>query len=122
MRAYDCIIIIKPNLGEEATQALIENIKGWVTNNEGEIISSKAIGNRELAYPINKMTHGYYFHMHFLGNNAVLEEIRSRIMVSEDIVRDLIVRLDSIMTKSEVAAVVARRGLVAEPVTETAPE
>lgn len=114
MRAYDCIMIFKPNLGDEATKKLIESIHTWITSKNGRVIYDRAVGNKELAYAINKSSHGYYYHVQFLATPAVLEELRSRIMVTEDIVRDLIVRMDSLMTKAEVEARVEGRELVKE--------
>jgi ribosomal protein S6 len=114
MRAYDCVMIFKPNLGDEVAKKLIESVNSWITTPGGEVIYSKSLGNRELSYPINKTTHGYYYHVQFLGSPAVLEEMRSRIMVTENIVRDLIVRMDSLMTKEEVNARIERRNLVEE--------
>jgi ribosomal protein S6 len=114
MRAYDCVMIFRPNLGDEVAKKLIESVNSWITTPGGEVIYSKSLGNRELSYPINKSTHGFYYHVQFLGNPAVLEEMRSRIMVTENIVRDLIVRMDSLMTKEEVQARIERRNLVEE--------
>lgn len=114
MRAYDCVMIFRPNLGDEVAKKLIESVNSWITTPGGEVIYQKSLGNRELSYPINKSTHGYYFHVQFLGSPAVLEEIRARIMVTENIVRDLIVRMDSLMTKEEVQARIERRHLVEE--------
>jgi small subunit ribosomal protein S6 len=120
MRAYDCVMIFKPNLGDEVAKKLIDSVNSWITTPGGDIIYSKSLGNRELAYPINKTTHGYYYHVQFLGSPAVLEEMRARIMVTENIVRDLIVRMDSLMTKDEVTARVERRHLVEEVAEEAA--
>jgi ribosomal protein S6 len=114
MRAYDCVMIFKPNLGDEVAKKLIESVNSWITTPGGEVVYQKSLGNRELSYPINKATHGYYYHVQFLGSPAVLEEVRSRIMVTENIVRDLIVRMDSIMTKTDVAARIERRHLLGE--------
>jgi ribosomal protein S6 len=107
-------MIFRPNLGDEVAKKLIESVNSWITTPGGEVIYSKSLGNRELSYPINKSTHGFYYHVQFLGNPAVLEEMRSRIMVTENIVRDLIVRMDSLMTKEEVQARIERRNLVEE--------
>jgi len=114
MRAYDCVMIFRPNLGDEVAKKLIDSVNSWITTPGGEVIYQKSLGNRELSYPINKSTHGYYYHVQFLGNPAVLEEIRARIMVTENIVRDLIVRMDSLMTKEEVQTRIDRRHLVEE--------
>jgi ribosomal protein S6 len=114
MRAYDCVMIFRSNLGDEVSKKLIDSVNSWITTPGGEVIYQKALGNRELSYPINKSTHGYYYHVQFLGNPAVLEEMRARIMVTENIVRDLIVRMDSLMTKEEVQTRIDRRHLVEE--------
>lgn len=103
MKSYESLIIIKPNLSETEVTALIESIQGWITSNEGSITLSKPWGIKELAYPIAKFTQGYYFQVQFDATRGTLVELRNRIRVTENILRDLTVTMESIVSKNPVA-------------------
>lgn len=99
MKNYESLIIIKPTLSDEEIQNLIETIQGWITSAEGEIIASNPWGVRELAYPINKFSQGFYYQLQFKGNNKTLTEFQTRFRVTESFIRELTVTMDSIYSK-----------------------
>jgi small subunit ribosomal protein S6 len=101
MKSYESLIIIKPNLSEDDVNKLIESIQGWITNTEGEILLSKPWGVRELAYPIDKFTQGYYYQVQFKATNKTLDELHNRFRVTELFIRELTVTLDSIYSKNQ---------------------
>ncbi len=99
MKNYESLIIIKPTLSDEDTQSLIETVQGWITGAEGEIIASNPWGVRELAYPINKFTQGFYYLLQFRGNNKTINEFQTRFRVTESFIRELTVTMDSVYSK-----------------------
>ena len=56
---YEVVYILNPNLGEEATAAMVEKFKTLVEQN-GTLAEVDEWGKRHLAYPINdlRMTDG----------------------------------------------------------------
>jgi len=100
MKSYESLIIIKPNLSDADVTALTETIQGWITSNEGEITLSKPWGIKELAYPINKFSQGHYYQLQFNATRKTLVELRNRIRVTETILRDLTVTMESITSKN----------------------
>lgn len=102
MKSYESLIIIKPNLAEADVNALIESIQGWISGSQGVVTLSKPWGIKELAYPIEKFTQGYYYQVQFDGTRVTLSELRARIVVTENILRDLTVTAESITSKNPV--------------------
>lgn len=99
MREYEILYIIKPHLPEEDYTKIIQNFEGWITQKGGELLLSNPIGLKELATVFDKQTSGYFVQCQFKGNNEVLDEIHTRLAVSESIFRHLLVSLDSILQK-----------------------
>jgi len=98
MKSYESLYILSPSLSEQDSTALVQTIEGWITSNDGKILLSKPWGVKELAYPINKVSQGYYVQIQFEATRKTLLELRSRIKVTESIIRDLTVTLDSIQS------------------------
>ncbi len=60
MRRYETIYILRPTLGEEEVNEIIERTNTILTSGDGEIIALDKWGLRKLAYLIKKESNGYY--------------------------------------------------------------
>ena len=61
MRKYEIMYILNANLTEEERVAIQEKLHGCLTANGDTVeVNEKDWGLRELAYPINFQTNGYY--------------------------------------------------------------
>jgi small subunit ribosomal protein S6 len=60
MREYEIVVIIHPDLDENALNELVKRISGWITEDGGEITKTDLWGKRELAYMIRKQKQGQY--------------------------------------------------------------
>jgi small subunit ribosomal protein S6 len=60
MREYEMVVIIHPDLDENAVNDVVKRISGWITEDGGEIIKTDLWGKRELAYLIRKQKQGQY--------------------------------------------------------------
>ena len=58
MNKYESVIIINPNLEEEAIKALIEKISNLI-NTDGKVSSVEEVGKKKLAYEIKKNKEGF---------------------------------------------------------------
>ncbi|OCL28463.1 30S ribosomal protein S6 [Orenia metallireducens] len=92
MRKYETMFIIKSNLGEEATEAVIEKMTGVIANNGGEVANVDKMGTKELAYEINKDKTGYYVLVNFAGEPATVEELERIYKIDDNVLRYLILR------------------------------
>lgn len=94
MRKYEILYIIRPDLDEEATTALIDRLGGLVATNGGANLSINKWGKRRLAYEIEDYKDGQYVLMEFEGEGHVSQEIERVMKISDDVIRFLTVRKD----------------------------
>lgn len=94
MRDYEVMYILKPTLEEEAIKSNVERFQGIVTENGGEVTNLNEMGQRRLAYEINKFREGYYVVMNFKANSEVVDELERVMRITDDVIRYLFVRED----------------------------
>ena len=88
---YELVFIVKANLGDEATTALVEKFKELISAN-GTIDAVDEWGKRRLAYPINDETEGYYVQVNFTSGNDFPAELDRQFKINDAVLRSLIVR------------------------------
>lgn len=87
---YELVFVLKPTLTEEERKTLVGTVKGWITDNNGEIYNFEEWGRRKLAYPIQKFNSAYYYLVNYKTENAELPVILERnLRLNEDIIRFL---------------------------------
>ena len=101
MRHYENLVIVKPTLTEEETQASIKAIEEVLTSNGAEIIARDAMGTKKLAYPIQKNERGYFHVVYYTMAPASIAEVERRFRINEDLLRFVTIKYDS---KREVTA------------------
>lgn len=95
MKAYEILYVIRPDLDEEATTALIDRFSELVTNNGGDKVTVEKWGKRRLAYEIKDYKEGQYVLMNFEGEAHTSREIERVMKISDDVIRFLTVRKDN---------------------------
>ncbi|AZN38857.1 30S ribosomal protein S6 [Paenibacillus albus] len=91
MRKYEVMYIIRPEVEQEAVQAITEKFQA-IIGNGGEIIKHDVIGKRRLAYEINKIRDGIYVLVNFNGTNEVVAELDRVMKITDEVIRCLITR------------------------------
>jgi small subunit ribosomal protein S6 len=92
MKAYEILYIIRPDLDEEATTALVDRLSGLVASNGGDNLTVEKWGKRRLAYEIQDYKEGQYILMNFEGEGRTSQEIERVMKISDDVMRFLTVR------------------------------
>ncbi len=87
MNHYETLIIIKPTLTEEETQKQIDALKEHINELNGEVVATKDMGLRKLAYEINKNPRGYYAVVYHKSNGNSIAEIERKLRYNEDILK-----------------------------------
>ncbi|MBT3582360.1 30S ribosomal protein S6 [Candidatus Woesearchaeota archaeon] len=98
-KEYEILYIIKPHLSEEVYKENCGKFEEMVNGEEGKIDYIEPQGVRDLATPIKKFNQGFYVESKFLATPKTLENIQAKFAVNEDILRHLIVTVDSIEPK-----------------------
>ncbi len=86
---YELMYIIKPDLGEEETAAVVEKFKALVEQN-GTLDEIEEMGKRKLAYEINYISEGYYVLMKFTCAPEFPAELDRLLGISDVVIRSLI--------------------------------
>jgi small subunit ribosomal protein S6 len=94
MRPYELMYIIRPDLDEEQTEAVINKFTALIEEQGGEIVKVDKWGKRKFAYEIDKKWRdGFYTLVHFNGEPAVASEVERVMKISDEIIRQLITRI-----------------------------
>ena len=93
---YEIMFIIRPDLGEDNREQLIERFKKVLTDNGAEITKSDFWSkNRKFAYEIEDYTEGDYYLVELNTSSLdAVNEFDRLALISDDILRHMVVRLD----------------------------
>ena len=91
---YEIMFIVRPNLEEGELTKIVKSFEEVLTKNGAKIESSKDMGQKELAYEINKHKSGYYYLYEISSKDDKAQKEFSRLAnLSEDIIRHMIIKL-----------------------------
>ena len=100
MRNYELVLIITPELDEEATNALIERVKNTIESSESKVLKVDAWGSKPLAYPIRQHTDGYYVLYIFESQPDAISQLNNSLRLIESILRYMIVLFEGDLEKA----------------------
>lgn len=93
MTNYETMYILKPELEDEAYDALVEKFKGIIESEGGEVTNVNRMGRRKLAYEVKKkFREGYYVLMNYSGEARATNELERNFKISDDVIRYLVVK------------------------------
>ena len=95
MKKYEIMYILNANLNEEERTALQEKLHGCLTvNGETLEVNEKDWGLRELAYPINFQSSGYYVVLTLEAKDDLgIKEFRRVCKIETNVLREMVVTL-----------------------------
>jgi small subunit ribosomal protein S6 len=95
LRDYELVLIVSPQLADEAFDATIDKYSKFITGKGGTIGDTQRWGKRRLAYPIKHFGEGNYVLLKTKMKPAVSRDLEANLRISEEVVRHLLVRVDS---------------------------
>jgi len=93
MKNYEISFIVRPDLEKEAVDKIAKDFEEILVKNGANILSSKEIGQRELAYAIKGQKTGYYFLINIESENGAIDEFNRLATIDENILRHIIIKL-----------------------------
>jgi small subunit ribosomal protein S6 len=96
LKAYELMLIMRPNLDDEAREAVLEKIRGILTTEGGTVDSEEAWGKRRLAYEIDHTEEGDYQVVLFHANTATVAELDRVLNITDQVLRFMVVRRDDL--------------------------
>jgi small subunit ribosomal protein S6 len=91
---YEILFIVRPDLEEKAIKDVFKKFETVLVDNGAKVLSSKEMGQKELAYEIKKHKSGYYFLINVESEIEAINEFDRLALISEEIIRHMIVKLD----------------------------
>ncbi len=90
MRNYEVVFIVHPDLDEQALNALVEKVKGWITDAAGTIEKAEVWGKRRMAYTIRKQREGQYVYVVATFAPTFVQELERNLRFTESVMRFLV--------------------------------
>lgn len=94
MNKYEITFIVKSDMEEAEIKKTAEAMKKVLTDKNAKILEEKVMGQRELAYEINKMKTGYYFLYVVEADSDTVKEFNRVSGINENLLRYLIVKVE----------------------------
>jgi small subunit ribosomal protein S6 len=92
MQYYEVMFIIRPDLEDEAVQAVAAKMSEVVQTAGGSDLKMELLGKKRLAYEVRKFNEGYYVLLNFAGEAAVSVELERIMKISDSVIRFLTTR------------------------------
>jgi len=91
---YETVFILTPVLSEQQAKDTVEKFSSLITAQGGEIINLENMGLRQMAYPIQKKSNGYYVMIEFKSEPSFIKTLEIEYKRDERIIRFLTTALD----------------------------
>jgi small subunit ribosomal protein S6 len=92
MRRYELMLVVRPDVADDRSQAVIDRVTRQITAGGGQIVKVAPWGRRRLAYPIDRFREGSYHIVLFAAPSGVLTELEHNLLISEEVIRHLVTR------------------------------
>ena len=110
---YEILFVVSGAVSEEDAKSVQDKFTGLIAEN-GKLLAVNEWGKRRLAYPINKVSDGYYVLASFESAPEFPLELERLMGINDAILRSMIVRLE----KAPEASVAAPAAAPAEEATD----
>ena len=94
LRDYELVLIISPEVADEAFEATLDNLSKSVTESGGTVSNVERWGKRKLAYPLKHFMEANYVLTQLKMSPASGKQLEANLRISEDVLRHLLIRLD----------------------------
>ncbi len=91
MNKYESVVIINPNLENEAIKALVEKFSSLINSN-GTVNSVEELGKKRLAYEIKKLNEGYYIVFKFEAKPELIAELERVYRITDEVIKFIVVK------------------------------
>lgn len=101
MRRYETIVIIDPDLQDEARKKLFERYTTLIDQEKGILVKFDEWGNSKLAYEINKKPRGHYICLTYGGTGELIKEFERNLRLDENVMKFMTILLSKDVSEEE---------------------
>ena len=94
MQNYELKLLLNPNTMDDVDD-FIDSLKKLIADNKGDLLDTKLLGKRQLAYPINNMNYANYVHLDVNVEPETLNLLEEKFKFDQNVFRHLTVKLTS---------------------------
>jgi len=95
MNKYEIMFIVRPDVDENTRKETVKGLEKALTGNKATITLSKELGQKEMAYEINKCKSGFYYLYNIESNDdAAVKEFNRVAKIDENIIRHLVLNIE----------------------------
>ncbi len=105
MRRYELMLVLRPDAPDDRTQAVLEKVTRHIASVDGQILKAAPWGRRRLAYQIDRYREGSYHIIHFEVPPDAITELERTLLITEDVLRHLVTRVERPLKASHGKAV-----------------
>ncbi len=114
VKKYELMVIINPEIGEEAVSKRLEAIRKLIKDFPGEIFHEELWGLKDLAYAIKKYERGFYAVVDFSSGPDKLREFDATLRLEPEVIRHFLMVLPSTYVPKDYALLAAEEAKKAE--------
>ena len=85
MNKYEIMFIVKADIAEEEVANIVKSFESIITDMGGKILNSKDLGQKKLAYEIEKQVRGYYHLLNVECESKAVKEFDRKALIDERI-------------------------------------
>ncbi len=94
MRRYELMLVLRPDVADDRSQAIIDRTTRQIASAGGQIVKVAPWGRRRLAYPIDRYREGSYHIVIFEAPAESIVELERGLLITEELLRHLITRVE----------------------------
>ncbi len=94
MRRYELMLVLRPDVADDKSQALIDRTTRGISASGGQIVKVAPWGRRRLAYPIDRHREGSYHIILFEAPSDAIVELEHTLLITEEVLRHLVTRVE----------------------------
>ena len=94
MRRYELMLVIRPDVADDKSQALVDRTTRQIVAAGGQIVKVAPWGRRRLAYPIDRHREGSYQIILFESPAEGIAELEHTLLITEEVLRHLVTRVE----------------------------
>jgi len=94
MPLYELGVILDPEVGPDEESSALERLEKIITEAGGEFVGKDTWGRRQLAYQIQRKTHGVYHFWKFNVGGEILTDLNFELRTNDTVLRSLVINLD----------------------------
>ncbi len=92
MNKYEIMFIVRADIDEETQKNTVKTFEKVLTDMKSKVLENKDMGQKKLAYPINKQVRGNYYLFNVEATAEAVKEFDRKAKIDENILRHIVVR------------------------------